>query len=372
MKKVISVILFVSTGFFAIAQNWTDTLVHPRNVVMEEFTGIYCGACPAGHDVAHKIDSANPGRVIIIGVHASDTYSQPNNSSHPDFRTQWGSNLYSMSNCWYFPTAMINRSVFDSATCSNNAPGSSKGMTRGSWEEASNEILADDSADANIGVRSLWDESTRTLSIDVELYYHKEQNLFNKLNIALTEGNIIAYQSNDNDYVHKHVLRELITAIEANSWSGVKVDDIVVGQWQTFHFDYIVPADYNGVPVNIDNCELAVYLTGWSNTPISTGVSIHAKNDSTNAPSNASDIEEISLLKNHKVYPNPSEGSVFFSIPTNTNGEIHLWDFLGSSIIKQSINGKITKLDTENLKAGVYIYTINNGNEISNGKLIIR
>ena len=117
--------------------------------------------------------------------------------------------------------------------------------------------------------------------------------------------------------------------------------------------------------------KLAVYLTGWSNTPISTGISIHAKNDSTNATSTSS-LEDLSLLKTHKVYPNPTEDAVFFSLSKNTQGEINLWDFLGSSIMRKNINGKITKLETKDLKPGVYLYTINTEGEISNGKLIIR
>ena len=387
MKRHIHYLLILFITIYGLsAQNWTDTLYHPRNVVLEEFTGIYCGACPSGHVVAHEIDSANPGRVVVVGIHTSDNYSKPHpGSGHPDFRAPWVSKIYSQASCWYFPTAMVNRTLFDYGFCSSDT-GVNKGMTRGSWAEASNEILADDSAEVNIGVRSIWNESTSTLSIDVELYYHNSQNINNRLNIALSENNLIGYQSSGgNDYEHNHVLRHMISSDSSNTWNGVKVDNIVPGEWQTFHFDYYVNTaqdtlifEHTGYghidtvyreSINIDNCELAVYVTDFSSSNIHTGVAIHAKNDSTNSePSSLS--ENIQSNKKLKVYPNPGNNIIYFDLPSFENGEIILWDLLGNTVLNKTIENKVTAVDVKTLNPGVYLYKLKTGQSIYSGKLM--
>jgi len=376
MKNYISylfLIFIANTGLNA--QNWTDTQIHPRNVILEEITGIYCPACPAGHLVSHEIDSANPSRIITIGIHSSDSYSKPHTGTNdPDFRTDWGSALYSMSSCGYLPSGMVNRTLFDSAECGSSV-GLSKGMTRGSWEASSNEILADDSAGVNIGVRSLWDENTRNLSIDVELYYQKEQNLFNKLHIALLQNNIEGHQSgsssnpdqvlSNGNYNHMHVLRDMITGL------GEKIENITVGEWKTFHFDYTVDSALIDVPVNIENCELAIFVNEFSNSNTITGVAIHAKNDSTNSTIHNTN-DKLPISKTLQVYPNPSNGEVIFDLASNTKGEIIVWDFLGSIVFQKSINDRKTKVNTKDFNPGLYLYKLKTKNTSYSGKLMLR
>ena len=219
MKQYINylfLIFLATTGLNA--QNWTDVLPHDRNIVLEEFTGIRCGFCPDGHRIAHEIDSANPGRVTVIGIHTG-SYAVPSTSSQPDFQTQWGSSISGMSSLTGYPSGMINRLAFPDY--SQNGSGG-KAMGRLSWEDASNIFLnSGDTAGVNIGVRSLWDEGTRTLSIDVELYYIKDYQHYNKLTIALLQNNIEGYQGgssytpnqvmSNGEYNHIQVLRHLIT-----------------------------------------------------------------------------------------------------------------------------------------------------------------
>ena len=363
MKRLIHYLFLISICSFQIhSQNWTDTLYHEKNVVLEEFTGIYCGFCPQGHQVAHDIDIANPGRVIVIGIHSSDTYSEPNpGSGHPDFRTQWGASLQSMSGLTGFPSGMVNRVSFP-----NYAQG--KAMGRTYWEDASNEILnSGDTADANIGARSLWDESTRQLSIDVEVYYHKEQNLFNRLTIALTESKVFGYQGGgSSNYEHNHILRELITGVSSGSWTGEKIDDITAGEWKTIHIDYTVDPS-----IDIDNCELGIFLTEFSNSNILTGVKIHPKNDSTSLQTSSS-ITALSMQNKLRVYPNPSSENVFFQLPSNSKGDIMIWDLLGNLVINKSIQDQVTNIDTKNFNSGLYFYKVQSGLNSFTGKLMIR
>lgn len=338
-------------------QNWIDTLEHPRNVVLEEFTGIYCGFCPYGHQIAHSIDSANPGRVSIIGIHSSDTYSQPGSAAHPDFRTQWGLNLQSFSGLTGFPSGMVNRTIY----------GGKKAMSRFDWEAATDSIFELGNSEVNIGMRSLWNESTRTLSIDVELYYHEEQNLFNKLNLAITESNVIGYQGGSQggaSYSHAHVLRDLISAVEANSWSGVKVDDIVTGELQTFNFEYVVDAGWD-----IENCELVAFVTKFSNSETLHGVHINAANDSTIINSSTSNISELNKAYDIKAFPNPANEFIYFKGTTQMD-KIIIYDLLGNLVKSESINDDNYRLDLTDLNNGLYFYEVHFGMENQKGRFI--
>ena len=60
MKKLLLLILLLPLLSFG--QITLDTVPQNKNVVLEEFTGIYCGFCPDGHVMAQNIRK----HVIII------------------------------------------------------------------------------------------------------------------------------------------------------------------------------------------------------------------------------------------------------------------------------------------------------------------
>ena len=41
-----------------------------RVVLVEEFTGIDCVNCPIGSDKLEQINYQNPGKIVIVGIHA--------------------------------------------------------------------------------------------------------------------------------------------------------------------------------------------------------------------------------------------------------------------------------------------------------------
>ena len=57
MKKILLLLLsFLCINLYA--QNLVDTLLHNKNVVLEEFTGMHCYYCPDGHVIAQSIYTA--------------------------------------------------------------------------------------------------------------------------------------------------------------------------------------------------------------------------------------------------------------------------------------------------------------------------
>jgi hypothetical protein len=81
---------------------------------------------------------------------------------------------------------------------------------------------------------------------------------------------------------------------------------------------------------------------------------------------NANDFEFSSKLS---VYPNPS--SDVFSINSDTNGKIVVYDLIGKIIKSDTIDLGITKLDLSNYPSGIYLMkVINDKNETKTMKLI--
>ena len=85
MKKLLTIALsLVSTISFA--QNFVSTTPENKNVVLEEYTGIYCVWCPAGHVIGASMHTANPNDVFLINIHTGG-YASPNSGGDPNFNT---------------------------------------------------------------------------------------------------------------------------------------------------------------------------------------------------------------------------------------------------------------------------------------------
>ena len=82
----------VATQLIALSESY------PRKVVMEEFTGTWCGWCPRGMAAIEKLQADYPEDFIAIGVHAGDAFESETYA--PFVNTVAG-----------FPSASVNRLV---------------------------------------------------------------------------------------------------------------------------------------------------------------------------------------------------------------------------------------------------------------------
>lgn len=191
MKKLllITVISFLSLGLFKVySQTLVSTEPKLRNVVIEEFTGIHCGFCPYGHEIAQGIQDKNPGRVVLINIH-SGSYAVPAaGTNEPDFRTPYGEAIDDMAGLKGYPAGQVNRQVFHGSKYQQqDTVANTMALSRGGWETAANEILNDTYSPVNIGA-----DVTRiggdSLQISVELYYTTDAGQNHKLNVVLLES----------------------------------------------------------------------------------------------------------------------------------------------------------------------------------------
>ncbi len=250
MKKriilsTIAAIGFVMTSF---AQTIVPTTPENKNVVLEEFTGMYCGACPGGHATALQILNAHPDDVSVIAIHTGG-YAVPQ-GNHPDYRTEWGAAIAGQSNLQFFPSGTINRHLFPNYNPSGTALG------RGKWAVATNQILSQASY-LNIEATATVVRSSRQMQVLVEVYYTGDSpEETNYLNVALIQDNIVGYQSGGgNNYNHMHMLRDLLTG----QW-GIPIQNTSANSFYTTTLTYDIPEDVNDIEVVLDNIHIVAFV----------------------------------------------------------------------------------------------------------------
>jgi hypothetical protein len=241
-------------GLCAFAQTIVTTSPENRKVILEEFTGVNCTFCPQGHAIAQTLQDNNTDNVFLVNIH-SGGYAAPN-GNQPDFRTEWGEAIDNQSGLAGYPAGTINR---------QNFPGQEQGsagttaLGRGQWVAAANVILAEASY-VNVGVEASLNIQTSMMTIDVEAYYTgNSPEATNKFNVAILQNNTTGPQVGGNmgdNYVHQHRLISLATG----QW-GVDINNTTTGSLYSNQFNFEVPSDVNGIPVELGDLEVVVFVT---------------------------------------------------------------------------------------------------------------
>jgi hypothetical protein len=94
---LLTILILASTSL--LAQNYVSTEPQNKNAILEEFTGVRCPNCPAGHQVMAGILDDNPGRAFCVAYHPyNSSYTEPY-SGDPDFRRNYPNAFYSTPYC---------------------------------------------------------------------------------------------------------------------------------------------------------------------------------------------------------------------------------------------------------------------------------
>jgi hypothetical protein len=235
--------------------NSAPTISRNRNVVLEEYTGIYCVYCPDGHKRANQLQLDNPGQVAIINIHQG-SYASPS-AGAPDFRTSWGNALAGQTGLTGYPSGTINRHVFS---------GSATALGRDKWAPAA-EIILNQASPVNLLAGTHVDWATRTLTVDVSGYYTANSNTnTNLLNVALLQENILGPQigainfypemlTDEGLYKHNHMLRHLLTG----QW-GETITQTTAGSSFSKQYTYTIPEHINNVPIDLNNLTVVGFI----------------------------------------------------------------------------------------------------------------
>jgi hypothetical protein len=272
MKKQLLIYTFLLIGFLTNAQTIVSTAPQNKKVILEEFTGIYCVYCPQGHAIAQAMKNADPNNVFLINVHVGG-YAAPTGGD-PDFRTPFGTAIAGQSNLAGYPAGTVNRREF--AGLQQNGTGTA--MSRGNWTNAGNQIKLQSSY-VNVAVESSINVTNNELTVHVEAYYTGASPVStNLLNVALLQNNTTGPQTGGNagnEYVHQHRLVHMITG----QW-GESITTTTSGTFVDRTYTYTLPANYNGIPVEISELEIVAFvaetqqniISGNGSTPTFTGI----------------------------------------------------------------------------------------------------
>ncbi len=181
-----------------------------KTVLIEEFTGVSCPPCPAGHDAVKAIKNQHSNKIVVVAYHILNfPQADPiKNLSKQDFRTQEATDI---GNTIYqgvslMPAAGIDRTPVNGQMLLN----------RTLWANAVNEEIAKLSF-LNIHLNSVYDPALKEATVKVKIAFTQALSKKVSLNICVIEDSIIDAQKNtstiDTFYTHNYVLRDVISPL---------------------------------------------------------------------------------------------------------------------------------------------------------------
>ena len=252
MKKKLLLLLFF-VAFSSYSQTIVSTTPQNKKVILEEFTGINCQFCPAGHTIANAIKNANPADVFLINIHVGG-FSTPA-AGQPDFRTSFGTAIANQSGLTGYPAGTVNRTAF-AGLSQNGSTGTAMG--RNNWTNASNQTR-NQSSYVNVATTASINVNTRLLTVFVEAYYTGNSPVSsNRLNVALLQNNTLGPQSSGglgDNYPHQHRLVHMVTGQWGDTYTTTTAGTLV-----TRTYTYTIPAAYNSIPAELGDFEIVAFV----------------------------------------------------------------------------------------------------------------
>lgn len=176
-------------------------------VLLEEFTGVRCVNCPNAHEEVELISAQLGNKLAVLAIHTG-FLAFPYEGDQDLRISPDGKSLEELTGTAIGqPAGRIDRKLFAGETEESI-------LNYQIWENYIAE-QADSVPALNIKLSSVLDEITREVIVRVELHYTKSIEADNYLTVVIKEYNIIAKQLGntgiDSNYIHKHVLRDVLT-----------------------------------------------------------------------------------------------------------------------------------------------------------------
>lgn len=190
-----------------------------RNVLMEEFTGVSCPNCPAGHEIIKSMKKKHGDRIVAMGLYQfNNLLTSPRPGTDDDFRTDIATEINAAiyaGSAGSLPVTGIDRVEHNGMMV----------LDRSLWANAVDQRLLVASP-VNLSVTSQFSEDTdSTVKVKFTATFARqiEEDVF--YSIAILQDSIIDAQEDGGneveDYQHDHVLRGFISA---NGINGVLLD----------------------------------------------------------------------------------------------------------------------------------------------------
>ncbi|MDO7873974.1 Omp28-related outer membrane protein [Hymenobacter sp. ASUV-10] len=242
-----------------------------QNVLIDDYTGQYCGNCPRAAHMADSMERKYPGRVFGVEVHATDYFAAPRAHFPIDFRAEG----VARDLVWLdldnrgLPQGAVNRAPFPEA---NNSPIATFSL----WPNAVANQLAL-SPTAELRATPLFDPVSRLLRLKVNTkYLAARPGVKVNMGIMVVEDSVIGAQKDyrlnrslnpdqtTEKYKHHNVLRAAIPGI----YGAQQVMGPTAGQQFTTYLGYSMADTTAHAPTaaapskwNARSCSVIVFLS---------------------------------------------------------------------------------------------------------------
>ncbi len=335
-------------------------------VVIEEFTGSWCGWCPDGGIIVDEILTAHPGEVIGVSIHDGDDM-------------EFDEGIRTAFNVSAYPNALVDRFVF---------PGEDdEPHSRSTWEaNAVSRLTKYTPVEVSLDLQ--YDAASRTITATVNADFVDYTSGDIRFNLEITEDNVTGTGSGYDQvnylnttaghpyegagdpiigFNHRHVLRANPSGVYGNA--GVIPSTVAPGSHYSETFTYVVPASYDDNELNI------IGFVAFANPVVGEREILNA----TEASLSEASLNESSIFSSFTIAPNPVKGdfTLFLDLRHPISAEIVIYNLNGEkvgNIASGEFNsGKHTILaNTGDLMAGIYYITVITESASFTNKLVIR
>lgn len=335
----------------------------PRKVLVEKFTGTWCGHCPKGAVLLNRImDSTD--YIVPVSIHQGDVME----IKEADSLIQFLQNGY--------PTAAINR---------RNIIGAAKpGVTLGLWPSS---IVAEKQkvTPVNIQVDNRLNENKTELKIEIKVAFSTQMEGDFNLNFLITQHNVTGGQNyTQNNFAHiEEQWPELFG--KGEFISGYKHDYVLrklpLGPWgkegllpskpvkdSIYEFEFNVPWD--SMLQKFQSIVVA-YVSERNPNP---GFSEILNTDWKFVSQVLSNQVFVSNVSNIIIYPNPANGQLNIKFPNeNTKNLISIMDLQGRIVMEILLDKNHQTIDISKLPNSVYMLRVQNqeSSRVSFHKLVV-
>ncbi len=256
MKKYIFLII-ISTLFIACEEEpvpMLEVVVPPGNktVLVEDFTGVSCPNCPEGARIVENLKTIyGKDRIISVAVHSIGFDNLHPNSQY-EFKTENGQQMQDhLGTLFSKPAAAINRTI-------SPGDGGRFYTIKEKWPDG---IIEELNRPSEINLSIDLNYSPQSRNVDIEITFIPVDDIEVPLNVTaiIAESGLVDPQTDlqglVEDFVHDHVLREILTSPEGdNLGNSFKKGEIYTRSLSTFT---IPPQDGWWVA---ENCEIILFI----------------------------------------------------------------------------------------------------------------
>jgi hypothetical protein len=247
----------------------TVPVAEPINVLLEDVSGVKCVNCPDAAVIAKSIMDAFPGRVFTTVMHPNlnslssfvSPITKAGHESLYDFRTNDAKEILELCGIpGALPRGFINRKQFIDQP--------SRFLGRTDWYVKCEQEL-DGTTPVNIDLESTFDDAKQEGIAKIKFTYTSAVNKKQYFSIVLIEDSILDTQEYqdpltfevkyNNDYVHMHVLRDVVTFAQGDAVAKDTATSFVPGR--VFEKEYKFSMNVSElIKVNPKHAKLLVFV----------------------------------------------------------------------------------------------------------------